>query len=84
MIIPEAPPARGAQRSAHAQSLRKRTMIVVATLLLATAFVLAGAATTTAVPVFRNNHVTSILDPSPPCSGEKPGICPDSLFVQPN
>lgn len=74
MIIPEAPAASGAPRNAHAGSSRKRPMVVVSTLLLAATFVLAGASTATAAPAFTNNHMTSASDP---CSGQKPGTCPD-------
>jgi tripartite-type tricarboxylate transporter receptor subunit TctC len=79
MIIPEVPPARGASRSAHGQSSRKRTTIVVAMLTLATAFDLAGAPTATAAPAataVTNNHVTAISGLySAPCRGKKPGVC---------
>lgn len=79
MIMPEALRARGAPRSAHVQPSRKRNVIVVATLPLAAAFVLAGAPAATAAPfapVFASNHVASIADLSSiPCRGKKPGIC---------
>jgi hypothetical protein len=85
MIISETPPARGTLRSAHAQSSRKRTAIVLAALPLATAFVLAGAPTATAATAFTNNHATSISGLfAAPCGGQKPGVCPASPFVQPN
>lgn len=88
MIIPEAPRAREAPRSAHAQLSRKRNVTVVTTLLLAAAFILAGAPTTTvesAALAFGNNHVTSITDlASAPCRGKKPGICRNSSAVQPD
>jgi hypothetical protein len=81
MIAPETPPPRGAPRSAHALSSRKRTAIVAAALALATAFALASASTATA---FTKNHVTSVSGlHSAPC-GNKPGVCPASPLVQPN
>jgi hypothetical protein len=40
---PEAPPGSGVSRHADRQALPRRTMIVIATLLLAAAFVLADA-----------------------------------------
>ena len=87
MIIPEAPPARGAPISAHAQSSRKRTAIVVAVLSLVTAFALASPPTATTVETsataFTSNHVTSIAGIySAPCRGKKPGVCRlNSWFV---
>jgi hypothetical protein len=74
MIFPEAPPARGAPRSAHAQSSCKCAAIVAAVIPLAVAFVLAGAPTAT---VFTSNHVTSVSGlHSAPCTGKNPGVCP--------
>jgi hypothetical protein len=36
--------------------------------------------------VLASHHMASTLDPPvpPPCSGEKPGVCPDSPFTQSN
>lgn len=86
MIVPGTPPVRGALRSAHAQSSRKRTAIVAAAFSLVTAFVLAGAPTAIAapaVPAFTNNHVTSISDfHSVPCRGKQPGVCRNSPDMQ--
>lgn len=31
-----------------------------------------------------NAHMNSTADPPPPCRGEKPGICPDTPFMQMN
>jgi hypothetical protein len=77
MIIPDAHPARRTPRSAHAQSSRKRTFILIAVLPLTAAFALAGTPIATAAPVLMNNHMTSVSDfVSAPCPG-KPGICPD-------
>lgn len=107
MTVSEKPPLSGAPRSAHARSSPKYTMLAVAVLLLATAFVLAGAPTVTDAPAFINNHITSTktvftnnhitsaktdvlvftnnhvttLESAPPCSGEKPGVCPASPVI---
>jgi hypothetical protein len=80
MIFPEAPPARGAPRSAHAQSSCKCAAIVAAVIPVAAAFVLAGAPTAT---VFTDNHVTSVSGlHSAPCAGKKTGVCPGSRGKQ--
>jgi hypothetical protein len=86
MIISGAPSARGAPRSAHAQSASQCTAIVLAALSLVAAFVLAGAPTamaTTAAAEFTNAHVTSLSDlRSRPCRGKKPGVCPNSADMR--
>lgn len=81
MRIPETSHAGEALRSAHAQSSRKRPVTVVATFLLATAFVFAGAPTATAGPESTDNHTQS--DPLDAgnvsvikCEGRVPGLCP--------
>lgn len=76
MIIPETPPASEAPRSAHAQSLHKRTMMVTATLLLLTGFVLAGAPAAVAAPASTNNYISSALDRTALPCGSEPGFCP--------
>jgi hypothetical protein len=81
MIISGIPPAGGVPRSSHAQSSRKLTMVMAASLLLGAFFVLAGAPAAPVALAFTGNHTTSILHPSLPCGGDKPGICPDSPSV---
>jgi hypothetical protein len=77
MTISEALPASEAPRSVHAQSSHKRTKMAVATLLLTTGFVLAGAPAVTAALAATNNHVPSVLGTlALPCGGETPGFCP--------
>ena len=79
MIGPEMLCASGEPRSVHAQSWPKRIMVMLATLLLATGLGFAGASTATAAPVLTNSQETE-----PPCRGNKPGICPNSLTTQSN
>lgn len=76
MITPETLPASEAPRSAHAQSLPKRTMMVIATLLLLTGFVLAGTPATTAAPASTNNYISLALDRAALPCGSEPGFCP--------
>lgn len=77
MTISETPPTSETPRSAHAQSSHKRAMIVVAQLLLATGFVLAGAPAATATLASTSNDVSSVLGASAlPCGGQTPGFCP--------
>lgn len=85
MTTPETPPASEAPSSAHAQSPRKRGMIIAVALfltLVATAFTLASVLTATAAPALTSNQVSNLT--SAPCPGDKPGICPGSSFAQPH
>lgn len=71
MIIPEAPLVR---RGVPVPGGARRTTIVIAAFLLATAFVLEGTPTATAASAFTNNVMAFAFAP---CGGEKPGVCPD-------
>jgi hypothetical protein len=74
MIIFKPSLASGAPRSAYAQLLRKRTMTVFVTPLVAIFSVLACVTVTTAA--LTKNHATSISSfPFAPC-GNMPGVCP--------
>ena len=74
----------GALRSIHAQSSRARTTRVATLLVLTTTLIFAGAPAAVAAPTSTSNHMNSTVDPLPPCRGEKPGLCPDTPFVQIN
>ena len=57
----------------------------VATLpVLAAALIVVGAPAAAATPTPTSNYMSSTVDPPPPCRGEKPGLCPDTPFVQIN
>jgi hypothetical protein len=57
----------------------------VATLLVLTAaLIVVGTPATAAAPTSTSSHMSSTVDPPPPCRGEKPGLCPDTPFVQTN
>jgi hypothetical protein len=72
MLISETLPANGIPRSVPVKSLYKRTMVVVAPLLLAIELVLAGAPAATTALASVSNFA--------PC-GDTPGFCPNSLVV---
>ena len=82
MSGPETSHAGEALRSAHVPPSRRRPVTVVATFLLATAFVLAGAPAAPAAPAATaaptNNRVQSNPDgfAVSRCGGHAPGICP--------
>ena len=66
MIVFERPPVREAQRSTHAQSLHRRTMAAVMTLLVAIA---------AAALVPASNHASSPSDRFVLACGTTPGPC---------
>lgn len=74
--------ASRAPRGAPEQWPRKHAVTAISILFLITASVLLGAPATTAAPAPKNDHTIFVSDPLPPCSGEKPGMCPDSLHLQ--
>jgi hypothetical protein len=78
MSIPEKTPTGETLRSVRVRPSRRRPVTVVATFLLAAAFVFAGALAATAAPTSINNHIQS--DPGgfavSRCGGHAPGICP--------
>lgn len=67
-------PAAGIARSVADRLMRKRAMIAIPALLLATAFTFAGAPMATAAPV-ANNGVVAVWEPDS-CRGNQPGVCP--------
>jgi hypothetical protein len=74
MIIFKPPLASGAPGSAYVQLLRKRTMTVFVTPLVAIFSMLACVTVTTVT--MTKNHATSISSfPFAPC-GNTPGVCP--------
>lgn len=83
MIIPETPPASGAPRNAHAQSSHKRTIVEGRD-------ALPGHCLRPRRRAYCNRCTSVHEQPydipfgslaPPPCSGGKPGICPDSPFA---
>jgi hypothetical protein len=74
----------GASRSVHGHSSSARTKRAVTLLVLPAALILVGAPAEAAAPTSTSNQMSSTVDPPPPCRGEKPGLCPDTPFVQPN
>lgn len=81
MSIPEKNLTSEAPRISYAQPLYKRTMMVVAALLLVTGFVLAGTLSATATPASTSNHIPSVLNRTALPCGSEPGFCPNSLVA---
>lgn len=80
-MIPAKRPTNGTTRSVAGRSRRKRAVIALPALLLATAFTLAATPSATAAPAFANGSVATFSDP---CRGQKPGVCPNYSIDQPN
>jgi hypothetical protein len=83
-IISEMPQVGEVSRIVHMQSLRKRLSAVVASVFVAVVLGLTGAPAATATPAFTSNHMAFIMEPPPPCRGDKPGACPYFSYVQEN
>lgn len=77
MRIPEVTLAGEAPQSVRTKSAHKRTVTVVATFFLATAFAVAGTPAEAAASASTNNHNPSIsTDDTTYCGGGPPGPCP--------
>jgi len=68
-------PAAGIARSIADRPMRRRAMIAIPALLLATVFTFAGAPMATAAPAVANNGIIAAWEPDS-CRGNQPGVCP--------
>lgn len=75
MITAETAPGGGTLSGARGQPAHRHTKIVISAFFLAAFFIFTGAPTATAAAVFASN-TTTLGDPSPPCRGDKAGVCP--------
>lgn len=76
MITAETAPAGGTLSGAPGRPAHRHAKIVISAFFLAAFFIFTGAPTAnTAAAVFASN-MTNLGEPSPPCRGDKAGVCP--------